>query len=154
MAKQNEAPSTPILGMPDPERALKEITSADIVEASASTPSPMASEEYAFTIDHTDGAGVRRKGEFKNRILTIEQRLNISLLQAKLTRNTPWEALDPEGQYLTTVVAHLTSSLIEKPAWFKVSEMRNVALLNLVYAEVARHESYFRGERPIEGAGA
>jgi len=155
MAKQTEAPSTPIpLGSPDPEKALREIQNAEAVESDATTPSPLAAEEYSFSIDHTDGAGVRRKGEFKNRILTIEQRLNISLLQARLTRNTPWEAMDPEGQYLTTVIAHLTTSLAEKPAWFKTSELRNVALLNMVYAEVAKHEAYFRGERPLEGAGA
>lgn len=151
---QKEPPSTPILGAVDPDAALREIQNAEIVQADASAPNPKASEEYAFVIDHTDGAGARRRGEFKNRILTIEQRMNLSLLQAKLTRNTPWEALDPEGQYLVTIIAHLTSSLVEKPAWFKVSEMRDVKLLNAVYAEVAEHEAYFRGERPAQNAGA
>jgi hypothetical protein len=147
MAKQ-EAPSTPIVsGLPDPEQALRDIQNADVVETETQAASPMSQEDYAFTIDHTDGAGTRRKGAFKNRILTIEQRLNLSLVQARLTRNTPWEAIDGEGQYLANVIAHLTASLIEKPAWFKVFELRDVRLLNLVFAEVAKHEAYFRGER-------
>jgi hypothetical protein len=155
MAKPSEAPSTPILaGMPDPESALREIQNADVSEDAPGVPNPRSAEEFSFTVDHTDGAGNRRKGEFKNRILTIEQRLNTSLLQAKLTRNTPWEAIDPEGQYLTTVIAHLTASLVEKPSWFSVSKMRDVALLNKVYAEVAEHEAYFRGDRKAEGSGA
>lgn len=148
-----EPPSTPLLGNVDPDAALREIQNADVTSEGAAGPNPMAAEEYAFTIEHKDGAGVRRKGEFKNRILTIEQRMNLSLLQARLTRNTPWEAIDPEGQYLVTVIAHLTSSLIEKPAWFKVSELRDVALVNKVFAEVASHEAYFRGERSSQGAG-
>lgn len=154
MTKQTEAPSTPIPGSIDPEKALRDIENADAVTATATEVSPLASEEYVFTIDHTDGAGVRRKGEFKNRILTIEQRLNLSILMARLSRNTPWEAMDPEGQYLLTIIAHLTSSLAEKPAWFKPSELKVVALMHLVYGEVAKHEAYFRGDRPAEGAGA
>ena len=45
------------------------------------------------------------------------------------------------------MIAHLTASLAEKPAWFKTSELRDIVLLNKVYGEVAKHESYFRGER-------
>ena len=88
--KPNEAPSTPILaGIPDPEAALREIQNAEVVQTDPTVPHPMASEEYVFVVDHTDGSGVRRVGEFKNKILSIGQRLNVSLLQARLARNTP-----------------------------------------------------------------
>lgn len=152
---QKEAPTTPILGSPiDPDAALRDLQNAEVVQDTTGAPNPLASEEFVFFIEHVDGAGVRRKGEFKNRILTIEQRLNLSLLQARLTRNTPWDAIDPDGQYLANVISHLTVSLVMKPEWFKTSELRDITLLNKVYAEVARHEAYFRGERTPQGAGA
>lgn len=144
MADKNEAPSTP-LGAPNADAALKELLKAETVSATPSAFNPRGSETYTFSIDMTDGAGVRRTGEFTNKILTIEQRMTVSLLIAKLSRNTPWEAIDDEGRNLLEMVAHLTISLAAKPSWFALDTLTNIRLLNAVFAEVAGHEAFFRG---------
>lgn len=146
-----EAPSTLIPRVGNPEDELRAIKAAatEAPEAQASD-NPLANEEFTFHVDWTDGLGQRKTGDFKNRILTIEQRLNVGLLKARLSRNTPWVALDDDTQYLFEMIAHLTESLVEKPAWFKATDMRDVGLLNHVYERVAEHETFFRRSGPTQ----
>lgn len=147
-----EAPSTPFPSTPDPEATLASIRAASQAQAEpakADDDNPLAQERYAFSITYLDKTGV-----FENKILTLQDRIDVGLLQARLAQNTPWQALDEDTRYLVQVTAHLAGSLTKKPAWFSLANLLDPAVAFLVYEEVARHEAYFRGRRPPQKAGA
>jgi hypothetical protein len=146
--KRDDEPVTRIPQMPDPTKALAAIENRS-PEIDAPAPSdPKAAEQYEFVVSVKDGAGKVWSGTFKNRILTIEDRVNVGLTQATLVSGIPWSSLDPETQALTEVMAHLAKSLVDKPRWFVLSgpdAIRNTRILNAVFREVTAHEAFFRG---------
>jgi hypothetical protein len=146
-----EPPSTPIARVQDPDAELKALRAVepDTAPPKDEANNPLAQEQWAFALDYKSS-----RAQFKNKILSIAERVEVGLLQSRLARLTPWEAIDEDTRYLLSVIAHLTVSLVEKPAWFKASEMKDVAFLYTVYTEVAKHEAYFRGDRPSQKVGA
>jgi hypothetical protein len=146
----SEAPTTPLPRAVDPEAELKALR-ADVAPESPKddADNPMGKEKWGFSVDFK-GA----KASFTNKILTIAERVEVGLLQARLARNAPWEALDEETRYLLNVIAHLTVSLAEKPMWFSPNTLKDTAILYAVYAEVAKHETYFRTGGATQASGA
>jgi hypothetical protein len=147
----------PLPPTPDPEKLLKDIQ-AKASEGKTNAElgvDPRTAEEYTFTIDLTGGDGRRYVGEFTNRILTPQQRINAGVMRAALAQNTPFEALDPETSYLLEQIAHLTISIVKKPSWWATGGAKpvlNTDVLNAVYMEVAMHEATFRGSAPAPAA--
>jgi hypothetical protein len=150
-----EKPDEPSLSIPkaaDPDEALRAIESNAPTEAEEKPDiDPKAHEEYEFEIDVVDGAGKHWHGQFKNAILSIEDRVNVGLLQTQLNAGIPYVAIDTETANLSEVIAHLTKSLKKKPAWFILAGkecIKNIRILNAVYGEVMAHEATFRGSDP------
>ncbi len=114
---------------------------------------PMAQEQYEFTVEIVDGGGRKLGGKFKNRILSPDEKGRVGLLIAKLTKGAIWVTLDPDTQYIYTMMAHLALSLAEMPKDFSITGTKNTRLLEAVYREVAAHESYFLGPPPAPPAG-
>lgn len=146
-----EAPSTPILGSFNPDGELQAIR-AEQAPAPVGGNNPMAAEEYAFTIERIRVDGSRISGSFKNKILSIQERIELGLLAARATRGAAWSSLDDDTQYLVNLVAHLTVSLLEKPIWFKIAEIKDTVFINKVFAEVSKHEAFFRGSGAAQAA--
>lgn len=118
-------------------------------------PDPKVNETYSFTVNVYGGDGklVEGSGAFTNRILTIQERVDLGLAASKIVRHLPWQVLDPDTQETVLIGAHLTLSLSERPDKFDVSKIRNPRLLSRVWQEVEAHEATFRGSEPPEGAG-
>lgn len=160
MAQEEAAiPSTPIPRVLSPEEAKKVLDAMPQGEAPKQKASdPKGEEEYSFSISVKDGAGNVLTGSFKNKILDLEERINIGLMQTAMVRNVPWETIDAETRWLVSALAHLSVSLIEKPEWFAKQtatlKLKNTRVIEKVYGEVARHEQYFRGAEPPQGVGA
>jgi hypothetical protein len=153
-AEKREAPSLPIPSVPSIEEAAAKVQEEDKLQESDD--SPMAQEQYTFELDYTSGNGRKYKGTFTNKILTPQDRIRVGQMQAALTGNTPWDALDPETQYFVGMVSQLQISLVKKPDWFIMSgakAMRDINVLNKVYTEVASHEAFFRKPGETEGPG-
>ena len=142
-------PVTPIPRAPDPDDELKKLRAVD-----ADNPpkpegdNPRAQEKYSFAVELFG-----LNGKFQNKILTIQERLEIGPLAARITKFTNWDSLDFETRDLALTIAHLTLSLVQKPAWFKMGEMKDPRYIYAVYAEVSSHEAFFRGDRPAQAAG-
>ena len=115
----------------------------------ADTEDPKAQEIYEFAIDEKIG---RReyKGRFKNKILTLEDKLRVGNVRSLLTNQAPWEALDPDTRLLSEIQAHLAISLQEKPRWFDSTKLHDSRILYRVYRRVQEHESFFRGSEASE----
>lgn len=145
------APSTPIPGMPNPDALKKELSKPKPEDDPRKD--PKSRDTYVFEIDMAFSDGERFKGSFTNKILTIEDKANVSLLMNRLANGIAFDLLDGEGQYLISVIAHLTYSLTEKPKWFDVTTMKHTPLINAVFKEVTAHEEFFRRPLPVAFAG-
>ncbi len=132
-------------GSPDPEKALADLE-AESEKDEFPEDDPRGQETLEFSIDWKHPrTGKRLKGKFKNRILTVQDRISVGNLRAMLASHTPFEALDLETRYLTEVQAHLTVSLAKKPPWFDATEMKDARIVYEVYGKVQDHERFFRG---------
>lgn len=114
---------------------------------------PRTKPEYPFDFEWKDGNGKVWKGKFKNTRLTIRQQQLVGVLQAQMSGNTPYNALDGLTQEINLMIAHLAFSLDEeaRPDWGKdLRDLDSIELLQALYKEVALHEAIFHGLRPIE----
>jgi len=115
---------------------------------------PRMAKEYTFNFEWKDGRGKTWRGKFTNRILNIHQRQLVGILRARLSSNTPPDALDVVTNNINDMIAHLTYSLVKKPKWANnLLELTDVALLQAVMKEVLDHEDFFHGyESPEEAS--
>lgn len=145
----DDEPGLTIPTMLSPEAAANKLAKPkDEDEDKDPAADPRAAEEYEFTLEVREPRGKVWSGKFKNRILTIEERVNIGLTATAMANGIPWRMLDEDTQYLLTALAHLSKSLVEKPRWFVITgehAMKNTRIISKVYAEVSAHEAYFRG---------
>lgn len=156
MAQSDAPPSTLIPRVLSPEDAAKRVE-GELQPAAPKVASrdPKGEELYEFSISVTDGAGNTESGKFKNKILTIGDRIQVGLTQSFMVGRTPWEVLDADTQWLVSALAHLSISLVEKPEWFRTTMgLKNVRSVQKVYAEVAAHEQFFRGTDTPQETGA
>jgi hypothetical protein len=144
----SEAPAgTPIPKVMSPEEAKKAVAGAQTPEPpKVKAKDPKGEEVYAFSVSVTEGSGRVWAGDFENKILNLEERVQVGLTASFMVGRVPWEVLDGDTQYLVTAIAHLSASLVKKPEWYaKVMELKNIRIITAIYAEVAKHEAYFRG---------
>jgi hypothetical protein len=112
---------------------------------------PKLQETYTFTLDYVDGRGKRWKGEFTNKILTMQDRQTVGALQAQWQLGMAHAAFDPEISGMNYVLAHMAVSL--KPGkganWAKdLRQVTDLDLVQAIYVEVADHEATFHGHKP------
>jgi hypothetical protein len=133
--------------MPDPDALREEIEKGEeLEEEEADEKNTKTKEECTFKFDWKSPAGKRYHGEFTNSILTINQRTQAGVLQARLSRGVPYDALDPLTRELNMIVAHLTFSLKKRPDWAKdLTSLQDFRVLQELYLEVASHEATFLG---------
>jgi len=126
----------------------------DLAKAAAIEPGPendrMGFEglpsDYVFDLDYTDTRGRKWVGKFKAHILTIQQRAQVGLTRARLLNGISLASLDSYTLQLLEMQAYLAIALDSSPEWAKkVDSIRDVAVLNALYQEVANYEGrYFR----------
>ena len=103
-------------------------------------------EEHTFALDFMDSRGRRWTGQFKSRILSIEQRVQVGLIKSRLAGGAPLSSLDDTTQTMLEMRAHLAMSLTLRPKWANdLGKLRDVQVLTALYAEVAQHEARFWG---------
>lgn len=154
---------TPLPKVPDidAERAAVREAAAEHNDAESDAPDPKGQEVYTFDISVTEGSGRVLEGKFTSRILSMDERIELGVLAARMALFTRWDSLDPDTQWLCTVQAHLTISLDvdkggQRPRWFKLAgkeAILNTRVLAAVYAEVSAHEAFFRGSPEAPGSG-
>lgn len=118
----------------------------DLDETATPTVDPRSRAEFTFDLDYTDGQGKNWSGTFTNKILTLADISRAKVLESRLAGGQPFSSMDPFGQLLHQVLAHLQFSLLVKPQWATdLSELRDVKVLMAIWKEVQDHESaYFR----------
>jgi hypothetical protein len=114
---------------------------------------PKKQKVYRFFIEHQIG---RQKvsGWFKNRILSVTAHIALGVYRSQLTGGVPWASLDPVTRSMSEAIAHLMTSLIERPQWAEnIPEIEDPALIRKIYAEVDAHEATFRGSQGDDSEG-
>lgn len=142
----------------DPEEIKKEI--AETARATDPIP-PMPpvkgggklEREYTWQFSWKDGRGRVWSGQFGNKVLSVRDRQMVGILRARLGAGVPVESLDGMTTEINLMIAHLTYSLTERPAWAKdLAALEDVRVLQEIYMEVADHEATFLGYRPAAEA--
>lgn len=106
---------------------------------------PKGREEYTFRLRWTDGRSKLWEGEFTNKILSIGERQMAGTLRARFS-NVAFDRLDALTSEINFITAHLTFSLKDKPEWAKnLRDLKDIALIQAIYEEVASHEATFFG---------
>jgi len=114
---------------------------------------PRLQRKYTFKFKWADGRGKVWLGEFTNEILSIRQRQMAGVLRARMAAGVPFESMDDLSQEINLMIAHMTYSLVEKPAWAEdLQAIDDVLLLQKLYEEVLGHEAIFLGYRKPEAA--
>ncbi len=103
-------------------------------------------KEYTFLFEWEDGNGKVWKGEFTNQILDIKTQQMVGVMRARMGRGMPIESLPEITNEINLMVAHMTYSLSERPGWAKsLDDLTDIALLQAIYMEVAKHDATFHG---------
>lgn len=105
-------------------------------------------------------------GSFQAHVLTSREKIQVGLVRAQLTGNTPVEALDRVTYNLVEMVAVLEVALDSRPMWADdLLNLHEMGVLQALYEEVATYEARFHGaiapaapegpvEQPHVGSGA
>jgi hypothetical protein len=116
---------------------------------------PRLKEDWTFPFSYTDLVGREWKGEFTNRILSVDQINQVGVIRARLCGNAPIDALDMTTLNNAEAHAHLTVSLIKRPKWaVDLGKLKDPEILRRLYVEVSSHEDIFHGREPHQAAGA
>jgi len=111
---------------------------------------PRSKAEYEFKIDYSDPRGKQYAGRFTNKVLTIGQQQMVGIMRSRLAGGMPLESLDALTIEVNLMVAHMTYSLTEKPKWAEnLTALTDIALVQMIYLEVASHEATFHGRDPL-----
>ena len=112
---------------------------------------PRNQTEYTFDFNWKDRNGKVWEGKFTNKILTIADKQNAGLLQAKLSGGMPIGSLDDVISELNIIISHLTYSLTNVPDWAQdLRALTSVDLVQEIYTEVIQHEAIFCGLGELE----
>lgn len=148
---KDDVPSNPIprsASVDDAAAAAQQMKQTPTVDPALN---PKTHEVYSFEVNDVigaDGKLVPGSGKFKNKILTIQQRIDVGLTASFIVNNLPWASLDESTQNLVMTTAHLKHSLVETPKGFSLSDSKSTKLIFAVYEEVADHEATFRRPPP------
>lgn len=138
-----------------PVPALAEAAAA----ARASTSGPMNDRkgadgegpERSFTLDYVDARGRQWSGDFKVRVLTIRDTVQLGLTKARLAGGVPLSHVDADTAQMLEVLAHLSVAIVASPPWAKdLFELHDAGVVGAIYEEVAKYEARFRGAKRSE----
>jgi hypothetical protein len=109
--------------------------------------------ERDFSLDYTDERGRRWAGDFKMRVLTMKDRVQVGLTRSRLAAGVPFAMLDGQTAMNLEVLAHLAVALVSSPPWAKdLMAIYDPNVLGAIYEEVAAHEVRFHTpEQPEAG---
>lgn len=123
-------------------------------ETVAELDEPRMKEEWTFPFLYKDGCGRVWKGDFTNRILSIDQINQVGVIRARLCGNAPITALDPATFDNAEMLAHLTVTLTKRPKWAaELGKLKDPEILQRLYKEVCVHEDTFHGRGQDTEAG-
>jgi len=112
---------------------------------------PKQNKEYTFNFKYVDGNGKSWEGKFTNKILSYRDRQIVGVTRSRLCGGQPYDSMDPLTNELNMIIAHLTQSLIVRPAWAKnLLSLTNYEIIQELYMEVDSHESHFHGRKSLE----
>ncbi len=101
-----------------------------------------------FTLDFVDERGRRWAGDFKVKVLTIKDTIQLGLIKARLAGGVPIAHLDPDTALTLEVLAHLSVAIVARPPWAKdLMGLYDTGVVSALYEEVAKYEARFR--RPV-----
>lgn len=130
--------------------AAQKSTDPETVEADKHD--PRLEEEWTFQFNWKDGRGKVWGGEFTNKILNVGEKQAVAGLEATYAGGHSFDAIRPHIRDVNMILAHLSLSLINRPAWAKnLRGLTNDLLLFRLWEEVASHEATFHGLETGEG---
>lgn len=134
-ADQADADELDETGAVDPDRAAKE-------------KDPKLEREYTFHLDWRAGPESKRwYGRFTTKILSIQEKLLVGQLRARMARGQPYDSLDPLTQELYLMLATFSVALTGRPEWAKdFGKIDDIRVLQEIYQEVVSHEATFLGQ--------
>jgi hypothetical protein len=108
----------------------------------------------SFDIDYlSEVDGRRYKGKFLAKKLSIRDIAALGVRKSQLNGGMhhdaehPGHGVDEQTDEFNNMIAHLEISVVEKPQWWNLDEITDVALIGQVYAEVLAFENKFLGRR-------
>lgn len=109
-------------------------------------PDGRTEKTWTFAFKWTDDRKKTWEGTFTNKILSIGERQQVAILEAKLSGGLPYDAIDPATRNVNHAIAHLVFSLRDVPPWAKdLRKLEDALLVVAIYQEVASHEATFFG---------
>jgi hypothetical protein len=132
---------------PDTEDMKKEILEGTSIKKESDPSHELKTRvEYPFSFEWKSPNGKVWKGEFVNKVLSIQDRQNKGIAMAKFAGGMPVESLDALTYEINIIVAHMMFSLVKFPEWAKdLRALHEIQLLQAIYEEVASHEATFFG---------
>lgn len=119
-------------------------------------------KQTTFSYKWEDDDGNVQVGTFTTKRLSVLDRSKLSVRKSQLSggmycvrdeNNHPTgQGIDPDTDYLNTVIAHLELALIQKPIWFKLDEISDVNVLYEIYEKVLDFEMTFFRRRDRSAA--
>lgn len=102
--------------------------------------------DHSFNFRFVDRRNRVWAGNFKAHILTTREKVQVGLVRAQLSGNTPVEALDPVTYNLLEMVSVLSVALDSNPVWADdLLDLHDMGVLKALYEEVANYEARFHG---------
>jgi len=124
----------------------------------------MSDKNKSTTFQHTwlDEDGVAQPGTFTAKRLSVMERSKLATRRSQLSGGMycvrdddgkpTGQGIDPQTDYINTMIAHLEISLIQKPIWFKFEELTDMGLVGEVYDKVIDFEMTFFRRRDRSAA--
>ena len=123
-------------------------------ETAAELDEPRMKKRWSFEFDYTDKRGRRWRGEFTNKILSIDDINRVGTIRAGACNYAPITSLDLATINNAETLAHLTVSLVKRPTWAAdLGALHDPEVLAKLYQEVSSHEEIFHGHRSDPAAG-
>jgi hypothetical protein len=133
---------------PEDTEALKDaaVKAAPLAEEQPAKPDGRTEKTWTFAFSWTDERKKTWEGTFTNKILSIAERQQAAILEAKLCGGLPYDAIDPATRNVNHAIAHMVFSLRDSPPWAKdLRKLEDALLVIAIYQEVASHEATFFG---------
>ncbi len=120
----------------------------------------MKEREYTFQFEFKSKTGVLYKGLFKNKILSIGERLSQAALQAKLLEGAPYQSVHPTWLEIAEAISYMSYSLVTREFLSPVDwankdlrELDDPSIVLALFEEVQAHHVTFLGlgDNPEQG---
>lgn len=116
------------------------------------TPKPNKfAKQQQFFVHVLEDDGSEHEGNFIVRRLTVGEDARVGVVKASLAASLQ---VDDSTSSILHVIAKLSLCLLEKPDWFKPTEMYDYDIVLAVYGRVLAFEESFRKPVPEQGASA